>query len=142
MQSQTNSESSSFLFQSLRRLYFFAQIFGSASFSYSSDPEIGVHIKPINVVTFVLAAAFYSTICYLNATSELTIHASGYQAILFDAGLSNFLSYTPSMVWNLSFNLFISRKRIAKIMEKILDLDDEVRNEKKNHRHFNCFYSF
>lgn len=122
MQSQVNSDS--FLFKSLRRLYFFAQIFGSASFSYST--KIGVHIKPINVVTLVVSAVFYSFTSYLNATTELTIHDNGYQAILFNIGLRVFLSYAPLLVWNLSFNLFMVRKKVAKIMENIMELDSEV----------------
>lgn len=98
MQSQVNSDS--FLFKSYHCLYFFARIFGSASFFYSTD--VWVYIKPVDVATLAASTVFYFITSYLNATIELTIHDNGYQAILVNIGLRIFLSYAPLLVFEFS----------------------------------------
>lgn len=123
MPSRTNISSNSFLFKSLRRLYTFAQLFDCASFSYST--EIGVHIKPINKVTFVLSCLFYNSLSYINMTTDLTINADGYQAILFYVGMRVCVYYGPA-AWSLSIYLFLARRKIAQLMEDIMALNSEV----------------
>lgn len=124
MQTQLISASGSFLYKALRKLYFFAQISGSATFSYS--PEIGVHLTLVNFVCFVLAFVFYCALTYINATTELTIDAKGDQGMLFYLGMRGYPIVLPLMVWSPSFSLFWHRKKIANLMEEILVLDSEV----------------
>lgn len=120
----------SFFYQALRKLYIFAQIFGSASFSYSS--KIGVHLKPINIVLFVLTIVSYSVLTYINATTELRIDAKGDQNFLFYLGMRGYPIILPFLVWAPSFSLFWERKRVAKLMEDILAVDSEVSQVKFN----------
>lgn len=125
MESQMNSDSTSFLYKSLRRLYIYAQIFGFASFSYSR--KFGVHMKFINIITLLSTTLFYSAISFINSTTELTVGAKGYQGILFYAGLRVFFVYAPFLLLSSIFLLFLSRKKIAKLMEEIMALNSEVR---------------
>lgn len=118
------SDSTAFLYKSLRRLYVYAQIFGCASFSYT--PETGVQVKAINIFSLVFFTVFFTAIAYSNIIFELTIDAKGYQAILFYFGLRTMLCYTLLLLWALTCLIFLAKKRIAHLMEEIIALDGEV----------------
>lgn len=118
------SDSTAFLYKSLRRLYVYAQIFGCASFSYT--PETGVHVKAINTFSLVIFTVFFTTIAYSNIILELTIDVKGYQAILFYFGLRTMLCFTLLLLWALTCFLFLYKKQIAHLMEEIIALDGEV----------------
>lgn len=127
MPPKSEFNSTSFLYKALSRLYYFGQFFGSASFSYS--PEAGVHLKPINIFTVVFWFFFYNCLIQTNSNTKLTIHATGFQAVLFYIGASKFFETASTSNWCLGFCLFLFRKRIAKIMEDIMALDSEVSNK-------------
>lgn len=128
MESRLNVDTTSFLYKSLRRLYYYAQIFGCASFSY--NPRDGLHMRFVNFVTFILAFSYYISMSYINGIAELSIDAKGYQSILFSTGVRGFFAYVPFLIWNIIFNLFVCRKYVAKLMEDILTLVSEVRQIK------------
>lgn len=127
MSPQREFNSNSLLYKALRRLYYFGQFLGCISFSYS--PSIGVHVKLINVVTFLIWFIFYTGLSQTIKNSKLTIHAKGLQEVLFDLNIKDFLSGAPSTMWSSTFSLFLFRKKVAKLMEDIMALDSEASDE-------------
>lgn len=125
MQKQINSTNDSYLYKSLRKLYFFGQIFGGAMFSYS--PQIGVHVTPINIACFLLTTVYCCILTYINVTMELKIDADGIQFMLFYLGMKVFPTMMSLLAWSQSLSLLLNRKKIAKLMEEILALEIEVR---------------
>lgn len=121
---ETESDSRAFLFKSLKRLYVYAQIFGCASFSYTAEHRI--HVTVVNAATIVFFTIFYVTISYLNNTSGLSIDVKGYQYVLFFIGNRLFPSYILILLWSIVCLLFISKSKIANLMEEIIALDGEV----------------
>lgn len=124
VETETESDSSAFLFKSLKRLYVYAQIFGCASFSYTAEHRI--HVTIINAATFLCFTIFYSIIAYLNNTLGLSIDVKGYQYVLFYIGQRLFVSYILILLWGIVCLLFISKSKIAHLMEEIIALDGEV----------------
>lgn len=119
----THSNSTGFLFKSLKRLYIYAQIFGCASFSFSNGR---VYVTVLNFISLIFFAVLYLTLSYLNFISPKTVDATGYQAILFFIG-ENFLpSFATFFMWSILFIIFLSRKKITQIMMDLVILDNEV----------------
>lgn len=118
------SDSSAFLFKSLKRLYIFAQIFGCAPYSYTTEHR--VHVTRINAASFIFFTIFYLTVAYLNTSLELTIDVKGYQSVLFHIGIHIVPAYELALLWVFGFLLFMARNKIAHLMEEIIALDSEV----------------
>lgn len=123
VESFTQSNSTAFLFKSLKRLYIYAQFFGCACFSYSHGR---IHVTRLNLFALVSFSVLYLTVAYLNLTLEKTIDATGYQAILFFIGEYLIPSHTLFFMWVLLIVLFFARKKVARIMVDLITLDSEV----------------
>lgn len=120
------SNSTAFLFKSLKRLYIYAQFIGCACFSYSYSYG-RVHVTCLNLLTFVFFTGFYMVLAYLNLILQKTIDATGYQAILFFIGEYLIPSHGLCIMWILICLLYLIRKKIAQMMLDLMILDNEVR---------------
>lgn len=126
MQSTLNLGLSSVLLETIQKLHTFGQFFGCASFTYT--PGIGFQNKPINIISFVFFTVLSCSLIYFNMSTELSINAKGYAAILFYVGTGSFACNGPLGNFNLAFFLFVFRKKIAKLMEDLMAFDGEVCN--------------
>lgn len=137
---QSQSNSTAFLFKSLKRLYIYAQFLGGTCFSYSHSNG-RVYVTSLNVVVFVIFAVIYMIVGHLNLILEKTNNVTGYQAILFWFGEKAIPSYSIFYMWILTCVLFLLRKKFAKLMFDLMTLDYEV-CENYRHKFYNCFQLF
>lgn len=119
----SQSNSTAFLFKSLKRLYIYAQFIGCACFSYSHGR---VHVTRWNFFSLIFFMGIYWTVGYLNLTVEKTTAVTGYQAILFYIGECLFPSHGIFFIWTVVFVFFLARKKIARVLVDIIILDGEV----------------
>lgn len=117
------SESTAFLFKSLKRLYIYAQFVGCACFSYSHGR---VHVTRLNFLALVFFTGIYLAVAYLNLSLDKTTNATGYQAILFFIGEYVIPSYGIFLMWTVILMLFLARKNVARVMVELIILDGEV----------------
>lgn len=120
------SNSTAFLYKSLKRLYIYAQFIGGACFSYS-DSNQQVYVTRLNLFALAFFTLIYMTAGYLNFTLEKTTDATGYQAILFFIGEHAIPSEGIIFIWPSIFAIFLARKKIARVMLDLINLDTEVR---------------
>lgn len=119
----------SIFFQSLRKLYFSSQTCGFASFSYS--PNNGVQLKPVNYITLLLFTLIYWTLIIGNAVMEINVedYVRGYKYILAYFWLRFFTYVSMALLWFILIFLFIFRKQVVRLMEDIIELEQEVQIE-------------
>lgn len=123
---ETEQLDASGYFRSIRKLYFFSQLCGFASFSYS--PKIGVHLTIVNVLMSSIFTIFYWILIIGNAIIHMNVIGTvGYKMILFYVGLRLFAYYTLTFMWLIIGCLYLVKKRISKLMEEFIELECEVR---------------
>lgn len=135
----TQSNSTAFLFKSLKRLYIYAQLIGCACFSYSNGR---VYVTRLNFFALVFFTGLYVAVSYLNFTLEKTIDASGYQALLFFIGEHAIPTEGIFFIWPTILVIFLLRKKVARIMLDLIILDNEVCKQKLKNIFLNSLYLF
>lgn len=123
------TEFRSIFFRSLRKLYFFSQICGFTGFSYS--PKNGVQLRSINYITFLFFTLVYWTLIIGNTVMEINVedYVCGYKFILTYFWLRFFSSLSMAFIWLVLASLFIFRKQVCRLLEDIIDLEQEVQIE-------------
>lgn len=121
----TQSNSTAFLYKSLKRLYIYAQFFGGVCFSYSHSNG-QVYVTRLNLLALVFFTGLYMAMGYLNFILDKTVEATGYQAILFFIGEHAIPLECIVCIWPSIIGIFLVRKRIARIMLDLIILDNEV----------------
>lgn len=131
-------EFSSIFFRSLRKLYFSSQFCGLASFSYS--PKNGVQLRSINYITLLFFAVVYWTLIIGNAVTEISVedYFRGYKFILTYFWLRFFAYLSMAYFWSILISLFIFRKQVCRLVEDIIELEQEVHME---HIQIACVHS-
>lgn len=121
-------EFSSNFFRSLRKLYFSSQIWGLASFCYS--PENGMQLKPVNYITLLVFTLVYWILIIGNAVMDINVedNVRGYKYLLTYFWLRLFSYVSMAFLWLVLTSLFIFRKQMCRLMEDIIDLEQEVTN--------------
>lgn len=122
----TESNSTAFLYKSLKRLYIYAQFIGCACFSYSHSNG-QVRVTRLNLLALTFFTVLYMSVGYLNYFLEKTVDATGYQATLFFIGEHAIPSEGIIFIWPGILAIFLARKKIARVMLDLITLDNEVR---------------
>lgn len=123
-------EFSSDFFRSLRKLYFSSQICGFASFSYS--PKNGIQLKPVNYISLLFFTLLYWALIIGNAVTDINVeeYVRGYKYILTYFWLRFFAYLSMAFNWLIIASLFIFRNQVCRLMDDIIELEQEVKKKK------------